>query len=687
MKNTTRFFVLLAIAFFSANLLSAQILSESFDGNTFPPTGWTNVKVAGSATPGTWARVTSGSNPTASPYSGAGMAQYNSYSWSSGNAADLTTPVLDFSAGNYAVSFWMYRDAGQAAKNDRVEVFVNTNGASAGGTLLGTINRSTALAPVVNTTGWYQYTFSIPAVFNTANNHIIFKAISNFGNRVNLDDVQVFLNNAPDDVISVSTSDNEVCTNTSVTLTANGVVGEVNWYDDVCGGNLIGTGSPLTVTPTQTTTYYARNFDNGVFSLGCASATVTVNPVYNISISTSICPGATYTLPDGSTTDIDDVYTFNLTSALGCDSTVEITLTTSSVINVSISESICRGNSFVFDGNTYIDAGQYTATFTSSGGCDSVVTLDLTVIEPVSENITETICEGKEYLFDGITLTVAGNYNATFIAASGCDSIVNLSLIVTPSVFTNLSETICSGDSLLFNGIYIKLADTYFDTLLAVSGCDSIISLNLIVIDPIITSLSESICNGDSLLFNGAYIKLANTYFDTLVAASGCDSIIELTLTINALPQVAVIQNNGTLEADNSTFVSYQWYQDGNLLQNAESNTLTPTENGSYSVMVEDANGCKNISDEFEFVIVGNALIKNTEWVIFPNPAKDIVSIKSNSSNSNYRIFSVEGKIVMEGVVKNYFSSINISKLNSGVYFVHVINHQGFSSNNVLVKE
>ncbi len=637
MKKIVRFSALITIALFWSNLLSAQILSESFDGATFPPTGWTNVRVAGSATPGTWARVTSGSNPTASPYSGAGMAQYNSYSWSSGNAADLVTPVLDFSAGNFAVSFWMYRDAGQAVKNDRVEVFVNTTGASAGGTLLGTINRSTALTPNVAATGWYQYTFTIPASFNTANNHIIFKAISNFGNRIYLDDVQVFLNNAPDDITSVIASDNEVCSNTSVILTANGVIGEVYWYDDACGGNLVGTGNPLTINLTQTTTYYARNFDNGVFSLNCASATVTVNPVYNISISASICPGATYTLPDGSTTDIDNVYTFNLTSALGCDSIVEITLTTSSVINTSVSESICRGASYVFDGNTYTDAGQYTATFTSSGGCDSVVTLDLAVIEPVSENITETICEGKEYVFNGNAITDEGNYNATFVAASGCDSIV---------------------------------------------------TLNLVVVESVITNLSESICEGDSILFKGEFIKLTNNYYDTLLATSGCDSIVILALTVNALPQISVNENNGILEADNSTFISYQWYQNGNLLQNAESNTLTPTENGLYSVMVEDANGCKNISDEFEFIIVGNALFRNNaEWAIYPNPAKDIISIKSSSNNTNYKIVAVDGKVVMDGIITNYFSSINISKLNSGVYFVQLTNHEGIISNNVLVKE
>ncbi len=113
--------------------LQAQILTESFDGTTFPPTNWTNVQISGAANPGTWQRVVTGTNPTCAPHTGAGMAYYNSYSWSGGNAADLSTPVLDFSAGAFAVSFWMYRDAGQPTKNDSVAVYVNTVGASAGG--------------------------------------------------------------------------------------------------------------------------------------------------------------------------------------------------------------------------------------------------------------------------------------------------------------------------------------------------------------------------------------------------------------------------------------------------------------------------------------------------------------------------------------------------------------------------
>ena len=82
---------------------------------------------------------------------------------------------------------------------------------------------------------------------------------------------------APADPTSASASPNPVCNGFSTSLTAAGAVGTVYWYTGSCGGTLAGTGNPLTVSPTSSTTYYARNYNGSVFSTGCASVTVTVN--------------------------------------------------------------------------------------------------------------------------------------------------------------------------------------------------------------------------------------------------------------------------------------------------------------------------------------------------------------------------------------------------------------------------
>ncbi|MGN6567302.1 MAG: GEVED domain-containing protein, partial [Flavipsychrobacter sp.] len=188
LKNFVPFCALL----FLPLLCSAQnYFSESFDDITFPPAGWNSAIVSGSFD---WAQNTSGSSPSCSPHSGTGMAEYQSFNASSGSEAVLITKSLDFSiyaTGTNIVSFWMYRDDGYASNSDQVSVYINTTSSTSGGTLLGTINRSTSLSPTESSNGWYQYSFTIPASYSGTSNYIIFDAVSAFGNNMFLDDVSV----------------------------------------------------------------------------------------------------------------------------------------------------------------------------------------------------------------------------------------------------------------------------------------------------------------------------------------------------------------------------------------------------------------------------------------------------------------------------------------------------------------
>lgn len=84
-------------------------------------------------------------------------------------------------------------------------------------------------------------------------------------------------NTTPADPSSISVSNNPICNGSGTQLTANGAVGTVYWYTGGCGSSFYTTGNPITVYPSSSTTYYARNYNNGSFSNGCASATVTVN--------------------------------------------------------------------------------------------------------------------------------------------------------------------------------------------------------------------------------------------------------------------------------------------------------------------------------------------------------------------------------------------------------------------------
>jgi hypothetical protein len=668
--------ITVAIMLCANNFAAAQILNESFDGSTFPPTGWTNVRIAGAASPGTWQRVTTGTNPTCSPHSGAGMGYYNGYSWSSGNAGDLSTPVLDFSSGSFAVSFWMYRDSGQLAKYDSVSVYVDVNTSSAGGTRLGVINRSKNLAPAVSVEGWYQYTFNIPGSFNTATNYVNFKGTSDFGNRMYIDDISVYSLTPPNDLTGISASDSAVCNGSSTKLYASGIDGTVYWYTASCGGTLLGTGDSISVNPSQTTTYYARNFKNNTFSNNCSSISITVNSGYTIAVSDTICAHSNYTLADGTVVDTAGIYTVTVPTINGCDSTVTVTLALRPEITAGISQTICFGDSLLFNGNYYYQNGIYSDTLTAINGCDSIVTLTLTVNPEIASSFNQTICFGDSLLFNGNYYSQDSTYSDTLTAVSGCDSIVTLTLTILPQITTVIGVDICNGDSALFNGNYYSQNGNYKDTLVAVTGCDSIVTLNLFVRPQITSTLGQSICNGDSLLYNGSYYYQPGNYADTLTSVDGCDSIILLVLTVNIADTPVIAQNGLVLSTQSAN--AYEWLKDGVVMSGANSQTYTVTENGAYSVQTVDSNGCSSTSTEVNITGVGIAENNDKVITVFPNPATDFLILNNLPVNkkTEVQIFNATGQLILKEQVTH--NLLRIDLLPSGVYTLLIISPDNY---------
>ncbi|HEY4800506.1 MAG TPA: PKD domain-containing protein, partial [Bacteroidia bacterium] len=247
--------VLFTFFFFLSVSSFAQVnQSESFDGATFPPTGWTR---SGSY-PGSMSTQTVGANPAQTPHSGANELMWNSYSVNCyGCTEDLITPMFDLSgrSGNSAtVSFWFYRDnnaaynsnvVGPPARNylnEGVNVYINTSSSITGATNLGFVARAIAGTPVVGAAGWYQYTFNIPAGFNTCSNYLIFDFVSWFGDNCFMDDVQ-FTTYPSSPVLNFTAAPTTTCSGKTVTFT--------NYSTNTCYVDHytynFGEGTPLTV--------------------------------------------------------------------------------------------------------------------------------------------------------------------------------------------------------------------------------------------------------------------------------------------------------------------------------------------------------------------------------------------------------------------------------------------------------
>ncbi|MDG2330623.1 MAG: gliding motility-associated C-terminal domain-containing protein [Flavobacteriales bacterium] len=245
-------------------------------------------------------------------------------------------------------------------------------------------------------------------------------------------------------------------------------------------------------------------------------------------------------------------------------------------------------------------------TIAASGGCamaiDSV-SVTINEIYMVAENAS--ICSGDSIFLGGFYQSSVGTYNDTLSSALGCDSIIQTTLSLIPEVTSSTALNICAGDSALIGGIYYSSDGIYNDTLTASTGCDSILQVSLTVLSEVITTISASICQGDSILLGGSYQNSGGTYNDTLTATGGCDSIVQTNLTIISLPitplvsdtTICLVDGNPTMNATGASGTVY-WHSDAfgtDTLGTGISYTPNITSSGTTTIYVsQEAGGCSS---------------------------------------------------------------------------------------------
>lgn len=140
---------------------------------------------------------------------------------------------------------------------------------------------------------------------------------------------------------------------------------------------------------------------------------------------------------------------------------------------------ICDGSSYAFGSHTLTTAGIYTDTVNNQWGCDSLATLALVVKANSADSMTGSFCEGATYEFGGATLTTGGIYTDTLVAANGCDSTLTLVLTMNHASQYAFTDTLRNG-GYTYGGETYTLPGTYTVTLQNQWGCDSIVTLTLV---------------------------------------------------------------------------------------------------------------------------------------------------------------------------------------------------------------
>jgi hypothetical protein len=259
-----------------------------------------------------------------------------------------------------------------------------------------------------------------------------------------------------------------------------------------------------------------------------------------VSFSTSINAAKTFTSAG--------TYEIKLISYNGaCSDTHSLYVFVSSPSSSSISTTACQSFTCSVNNQTYTQTGNYSTTIPTVAGCDSVITLNLTINQPTNSSETVSNCGNYTWAANGQTYTQSGTYTSTFTNASGCLSTQTLYLTVNlPSSYT-LTEAAL--DTYLLNGQSYTQSGTYTQVIPNAAGCDSTITLNLTLNYTGITELKDGIR------------IYPNPTFDNLT--------IESTSCLNC--RYAIVDNQGRLVlqgklTETITFLSLGELKSGNYL-------------------------------------------------------------------------------------------------------------------------
>ncbi len=266
------------------------------------------------------------------------------------------------------------------------------------------------------------------------------------------------------------------------------------------------------------------------------------------------------------------------TSAVGCDSIATLDLTVLQTTSSTSTESVCSSQlPYVWNGNYYSSNGSYIVVLTNSLGCDSSATLNL-IVKPTSSSISSaSVCSNQlPYVWNGNNYTSTGSYIVVLTNSLGCDSSATLNLIVKPTSSSASSASVCSNQlPYVWNGNNYTSTGSYVVVLTNSLGCDSSATLNLIV-KPTSSSISSaSVCSNQlPYVWNGNNYTSTGSYVVVLTNSLGCDSSATLNLivkpTSSSISSASVCSNQ----------LPYVW----------NGNNYTST--GSYVVVLTNSLGC-----------------------------------------------------------------------------------------------
>ncbi|MBK7762417.1 MAG: hypothetical protein IPI46_03475 [Bacteroidetes bacterium] len=370
-------------------------------------------------------------------------------------------------------------------------------------------------------------------------------------------------------------------------------------------------------------------------------------------------------------------YTATIIDINGCSDSAGISI---QVFQHSISDfydTICLNQlPYLWNGQTISTAGTYSQTYTNSVGCDSVSTLNLSVLLPSSSSQNIFVCSNQlPYNWNGQNISTAGTYSQTYTNSVGCDSVSSMTISILESTSNSETINLCRNEfPYLWNGQIIDSAGIYVQAYTYTFGCDSIIILTIHELQIINYYDSIAVCfNQTPYVWNDQYLDTNGNYTAAFSSSSGCDSLMHLQFNVHPLPNKPNIVFLPPDKIYVQSIGDYYLYYNGNALGIQKDSLIDYLGNGNYQVIIIDSNGCENQSDILQLNL-------SQTFAVWPNPFHDYLSINliiPDYEFLGYAIYDVFGNRIQSfddqlKYTQGSFSFTvkNLAHLPNGIYFL-----------------
>lgn len=333
----------------------------------------------------------------------------------------------------------------------------------------------------------------------------------------------------------------------------------------------------------------------------------------------------------------------------GCDSIILIKLKTKRTELITTNYKICEGDSiwiFTPNGGKWITSNESdTIIWNNQEGCDSIYAYNITVFPSFHETLSLHKCSKDSLFYQGTYYLQDTSFLNHYASLSGCDSIISINIINYPiSPATHSIHNICNGDSIQIDNIW------YHDSMSIISqfnnqyGCDSLhmTEVHLLSI-PEPTTINFYFCLGDSVQIEQLWYTTAREFTVHKSSSQSCDSVIQYTVIpyddiyVDLDDTLEIIHGSTySLSSTHSINVSkYSWSPPDYLsCTDCPNPEIKAIQDGTYYLEVSDGNGCTAIDSIFIHV-------KNlTSEIFIPN----IFSPNADSKNDTWNITFSDSK-------------------------------------------